>query len=137
MRLWHLWLIEYLPLELLKGQWEQLNDIYVNKPNDILIKFCYDYSQEDLLIYSNVVIKEMLERKIKVNFDVYREFFKGVPLRSSKFGMPPCYDYKMNHRYLRQCLYALQELHDCGGIKEDEWKPLYKEFIEDRKLIES
>lgn len=33
-----------------------------------------------------------------------------------------------NERYLKQCLYNLQEKYDCGGISEDEWKIIQDRF---------
>lgn len=33
-----------------------------------------------------------------------------------------------NERYLKQCLYNLQEKYDCGGISENEWKIIELQF---------
>ena len=33
-----------------------------------------------------------------------------------------------NDRYLTQCLYNLQEKHDCGGISTEEWNKISKKF---------
>ena len=33
-----------------------------------------------------------------------------------------------NHRYLKQCLYNLEEKYDCGGISREEWIPIYNKF---------
>lgn len=33
-----------------------------------------------------------------------------------------------NDRYLRQCLFNLQEKYDCGGIPEEEWKIIQENF---------
>lgn len=35
-----------------------------------------------------------------------------------------------NRRYLRQCLFNLQEKYDCGGISKDEWKLILDNFDE-------
>jgi hypothetical protein len=35
-----------------------------------------------------------------------------------------------NDRYLKQCLYNLQEKYDCGGISEEEWEKIAKKFQE-------
>ena len=33
-----------------------------------------------------------------------------------------------NTRYLRQCLYNLQEKYDCGGISKEEWYNIRRNF---------
>ena len=35
-----------------------------------------------------------------------------------------------NERYLLQCLYNLQEKHDCGAIPDEEWKILTNKYPE-------
>jgi hypothetical protein len=34
----------------------------------------------------------------------------------------------MNERYLKQCLYNLQEKYDCGGISQKEWQKIEDKF---------
>ena len=38
-----------------------------------------------------------------------------------------------NYRYLRQCLFNLQEKADCGGISNEEWNKISKKF---QKVLE-
>ena len=39
-----------------------------------------------------------------------------------------------NTRYLRQCLYNLQEKYDCGGIPKEEWDVISKKILKDDKV---
>lgn len=128
MRLWHVDLIPYLPRQQLLGQWRELNSIYKNQPNHILINFVYDYPKEDLLIYSNLVIKEMKNRGYKMNLDNFQRYFDGIYLPFTLPTLKHCFWGKMTNRYLKQCFYNLQEKHDCGGITDEEWEPIYNEF---------
>ena len=34
-----------------------------------------------------------------------------------------------NDRYLRQCLYNLQEKADCGGVSKEEWARITDHFV--------
>lgn len=40
------------------------------------------------------------------------------------------FKYWHNERYLKQCLFNLQEKYDCGGIPENEWKMIEEKFGE-------
>lgn len=124
MRLWHIELIKVLPRQQLLGQWRELNSIFKNQNKHILINFVYEYSKEDLLQYSYYILDEMEKRGYKFNtknFDVYFEY----TFVTKEFK---CFENKMNERYLKQCLYNLQEKFDCGGITKDEWDKIYNKF---------
>lgn len=127
MRLWHTDLIPYLPKNQLLGQWRELNSIYKLENKHILINFVYDYSKKHLYSYSNRIIDEMRKRNYKLNLNNFNRYFskKNDRLILDKTDIFPD---KMNTRYLRQCLYNLQEKFDCGGITKEEWKRIYDEF---------
>lgn len=120
MRLWHIDLIPYLPRQQLLGQWRELNSIYKNQPTHILINFVYGYPKEDLFVYSNFIIKEIKNRKYKINLENYFDYFRGVCI-THELSSNNCFEGKMTNRYLKQCFYNLQEKYDCGGITEEEW----------------
>lgn len=63
MRLWHYQLIPYLPKSQLLAQWRELNSIFKKQDKHILINYVYEYPEEDLEIYSFLVVEEMLKRK--------------------------------------------------------------------------
>ena len=126
MRLWHKDLIEVLPRQQLLGQWRELNSIYKKQDKHILINFVYEYGKKILCNYSKLVIDEMFKRGYKVNIHNYERYFNG-----SDYLLCPYEDifaYKMNERYLKQCLYNLQEKYDCGGISQEEWQRIEDKF---------
>lgn len=127
MRLWHKDLIPYLPKQQLLGQWRELNSIYKNQNRHILINFVYEYPKEDLYSYSNLIIDEMIERGYKFNLTNFYNYFD-----TEIYNLYPNYIFiiKMNDRYLKQCLYNLQEKYDCGGINNEEWKRIEDQFGE-------
>lgn len=126
MRLWHKDLIEVLPRQQLLGQWRELNSIYKKQDKHILINFVYNYPKEDLLNYSLIVIKEFLKRGYKFNMNNFNEYFGNLSWVENFSG--DIFKNKMNERYLKQCLYNLQEKYDCGGISQEEWQKIEDKF---------
>ena len=131
MRLFHKDLIEVLPRQQLLGQWRELNSIFKLKNRHILINFVYDYDFGHLLGYTNIVIAEMEKRDYKINLDNADNYFKPLIKENSGYKMPfyEClFEEKMNERYLKQCLYNLQEKADRGIITQEEWKKIEDKF---------
>lgn len=126
MRLWHKDLIEVLPRQQLLGQWRELNSIYKKQDKHILINFVYDYPKEDLLNYSVIVIQAFLKRGYKFNMNNFNEYFGNLSWIECFSG--DIFKEKMNDRYLKQCLYNLQEKYDCGGITKEEWQKIEDKF---------
>lgn len=128
MRLWHKDLIEVLPRQQLLGQWRELNSIYKKQDKHILINFVYEYDKQDLYNYSVKVWDEMRKRGYKVNSDNFCKYFdtNNTPwILNENNGT---FKEKMNERYLKQCLYNLQEKYDCGGISQEEWQKIEDKF---------
>ena len=134
MRLWHKDLIPYLPKLQLLSQWRECCCIAKNiadngTPNHILNKIM-EYPICDFSYYSNEVQREMMKRgynvseKSKNNF--YMNFHKINGIREGN-NKPMFFDWH-NERYLKQCLFNLQEKFDCGGIPKDEWKIIEDKF---------
>lgn len=134
MRLWHKDLVPYLPRLQLISQWRECCCIAKNiadngTPNHILVNKIMEYPICDFMYYSNEVQREMMKcgykvsEKSKNNF--YMNFHKinGIKEGNNK----PMFFGWHNERYLKQCLFNLQEKFDCGGIPKDEW-----EIIEDK-----
>lgn len=131
MRLFHKDLIEVLPRQQLLGQWRELNSIFKLQNRHILINFVYDYDFGHLLGYTNMVIAEMEKRGYKINLDNADNYFIPLIKENRGYKMPfyEClFEEKMNERYLKQCLYNLQEKYDCGGITQEEWKKIEDKF---------
>lgn len=74
MRLWHKSLIKFLPRTQLLALWRELNTIYVNQPNHILINYIYNYDKEYLFNYSKLVIGEMQNRGYKISEKSWKNF---------------------------------------------------------------
>lgn len=124
MRLWHTDLIPVLPRQQLLGQWRELNSIFKKQDKHILINFVYDYPKEDLMAYSLKVMSEMQNRGYRFNASNFHSYFRGINYKHILFPFAK----KMTDRYLRQCLYNLQEKYDCGGISEVEWEKINDAF---------
>lgn len=128
MRLWHTDLIPVLPRQQLLGQWRELNSIYKKKDKHILINFVYEYPEDDLFTYSILVMGEMIFRGYKIKTDNFKRYFEEYPQLRYKHTFPLPFQNKMRTRYLKQCLYNLQEKYDCGGIVQVEWDIIYQRF---------
>lgn len=133
-RLWHKDLIPYLPKNQLLGQWRECCCIAKNiadngTPNHILVNKIMDYPIEHFIAYTTLVKQEMQKRGYKC--DVSR-FTKWLEWDAFKILKNEIFEGWHNIRYLRQCLYNLQEKYDCGGISKEEWNKIeikFKEYI--------
>ena len=130
MRLWHQDLISVLPDKQLLSQWRELNSIYKKKDKHILINFIYQYSDLDLLIYSQLVIQEMIKRNFKIKSlnNYYKYFKKESPEIVEDLQMPwkieGDYVFKkhFDNIYLIICCYNLYEKAIRGQKGFDESK---------------
>lgn len=131
MRLWHKDLIPVLPRQQLLAQWRECcciaKNIAVNgTPNHILVNKILNYPLSHFRAYTNLIRKEMLERGYQCDmgkFTKHLKCFDDLPPYSEIFK-----DWH-NARYMKQCFYNLQEKYDCGGISDDEWDRIYKQYI--------
>lgn len=135
MRLRHYKLIPYLTDSQLKTQWKNLNTIFKNQPNQILINYIYDIILlPDLYRYSIKVILEIKSRGFKIksleNFEKFFDEFYTFE-ESKKLGyiedirIQPVYKKYHDNSYLRQCFYNLQEKYYRGQ----------KDFSKDRYSV--
>lgn len=135
MRLWHYALIPYLPKSQLLAQWRELNSIFKKQDNHILINYIYEYSKKDLCVYTEMVIKEMQKRKIKIkNLENCKNYFGECYKNHNWTSFKPFKDHH-NDRYLRQCFYNLQEKYDRGqkDFSKEQYEALtelYNEWLE-------
>ncbi len=103
MRLWHWQLIPYLPKSQLLAQWRELNSIFKKQDKHILINYVYEYPEEDLKIYSFLVVGELLDRGYKIknadnyNIDRFRAPFKN---HHNDEYMHICY-WNLREKYIR------------------------------------
>lgn len=140
MRLWHKDLIPYLPKLQLLSQWRECCAIcsnWANKgtPNHLLVNKVMDYPTVHFMEYVRLVVSEIIKRNYKVKAETQNIFCKNF----KKFGDPNetliganlkriLFENWHNERYLKQCLFNLQEKFDCGGIPKDEWKVIEDKF---------
>ena len=131
MRLWHKALIPYLPRQQLLGQWRECcciakNIVEKGTPNHILVNKIMRYQIDHFIKYSEMVCEEMDRRGYKTNynsFDKWILFASGLPVKYEDLFK----DWH-NTRYLKQCIFNLEEKHDCQGITDDEWNVILKGY---------
>lgn len=135
MRLWHKDLIQYLPRKQLIAQWRECcaiaSDIR-NKgtANHLLVNKVLS-SRGDFYAYCNFVVGELKRRNYKVSEKSMKICFDNIlscnnfETNSTHFEIFPEWH---NKRYLKQCLFNLQEKYDCGGIPEEDWKWIQETF---------
>lgn len=107
-------------------------------PNHLLVNKILEFPTIHFFIYSSMVVEEMRGRGYRVskrsldnfqeNYDSFKKnynFFKDGRLKPNDI-----FSRWHNERYLRQCLYNLQEKYDCGGVSEMSWSKITNEFGE-------
>lgn len=133
MRLWHKSLVEILPTNQLRGQWRECcliaKALHDGNLNHILVNRVKDYPIEHFLRYGELVQIEMLNRGFKADLG---KFVPHLENTSCDFGVivpyKSIFDGWHNDRYLRQCLYNLEEKAMAGGIPADEWQKIYNAY---------
>lgn len=139
MRIWHKDLIPVLPRQQLLGQWRECCAIAKSiaekgTPNHVLVNRVMEYPPNHFYWYSNLVCEEMIHRGYKLNADRYTRFVCSFDSVSKyyqcKTKNEDIFKDWHNDRYLRQCLYNLQEKFDAGAIPKDEWQQFTDRFPE-------
>lgn len=135
MRLWHKDIIELLPRQQLLGQWRELcciasNIKSNNTPNHLLVNKVLNFSWIHFKTYCLNVIDEMRKRGYKVCEEKLWKHQFWEETTHTEIDTNSLYLGWHNDRYLKQCLYNLQEKYDCGGISEEEWEKITKKFQE-------
>ena len=136
MRLWHKRLIPYLPQKQLVAQWRECcaiaRNIAVNgTPNHLLVNKILEFPTIHFFIYSSMVVEEMMNRGYKVSKSSLDNFQKNYEkFEDDRLETVDIFSRWHNDRYLRQCLFNLQEKYDCGGISEYCWTKIMDEFGE-------
>ena len=98
-----------------------------------------DYPLNHFYNYTSLVLDEFVNRGYKYNNDSYTKFVCNLDkvIGYENYELYNYYrpvDYNElfknwhNVRYLRQCLYNLQEKYDCGGISKEEWYNIERNF---------
>ena len=127
MRLWSYQLIPVLPNKMLVSQWREC--IAIKKQwekgtlKHRLVSYVMKHDDEYFAKYVDLVRSEMGRRGIKYQNKYFSEMicFYGF---DSKYKNYP----EHNDRYLKQCLYNLQEKADRGIITQEEWQKIEDKF---------
>ena len=133
MRLWHKELIDVLPRQQLLGQWRECCCLARNlsekgEYNHILVNRTGDYHIGHFFTYSiDYITAEMKRRGYKVDTNKFWKYFSiGNGYEIPEFE--ELFNKWHDERYLKQCLYNLQEKYDCKGITEEEWNKIAKKY---------
>ena len=132
MRLWHKDLIPYLPRQQLLSQWRECCCIAKSihdkgTPNHILVNKIMDYPIEHFIAYTTLVKQEMQKRNYKCDTS---RFTKWLKWDSFTILENEIFEDWHNERYLKQCLFNLEEKFMCGGITKEEWNVIVNKFKE-------
>lgn len=122
MRLWHKYLIPYLPQKQLVSQWRECCCIARNiskngTPNHVLVNKIMDYPQDEFNTYAMEVADEMEKRGYKVDKERFWKWRYDI----NTILLSGIFRAWHTRSYLMQCYYNLEEKYDCGAISEEEW----------------
>lgn len=151
MRLWHYDLLDVLPRQQLCSQLRECvaiaKDIYEKGiTNHILINPIMDYDLNHFRYYCILVIQEMekrgynvsdktrskLNQYINLSIGMVTNIFGGrlnVLVVTNNNEYEPLFDDWHTDRYLKQCLYNLEEKYDRGGISQEEWGKICDKYF--------
>ena len=130
MRIWHKDLIPVLPRQQLLGQWREIcliaKSIAENgTPNHVLVNKVMDYPLSHLWEYARLIHEEKKRRGYRGDFERFEQWIQQ-PLVDTIPEKAELFEGWHNGRYLRQCLYNLEEKADCGAIPDEEWIAIVK-----------
>ena len=137
MRLWHKDLISVLPKKQLLGQWRECCCIAKNisldgTPNHLLVNKIMHYPMSCFYTYGMSVAKEIKRRGYKCDVERFTHYFT-FPHETNIVPIEDIYIGWHNDRYLKQCVFNLQEKYDCGGLTVDEWKNILNYLVKVEK----
>ena len=132
MRLWHKDLIKVLPREQLVAQWRELSAIagsikMKGTPNHILVNKIMDYPLDHFITYAAAVRDEMTRRGYRTMDSVWNKIISVTSIYSI-FPLEKIFTEWMNAEYLEICYFNLKEKYLCGGIKQEDWEKIYREY---------
>lgn len=136
MRLWHKDLIPVLPEMQLRGQWRECvliaKALHENNLNHVLVNRVKDYPTEHFFQYCGTVYREMSVRGYKADSSrllQHTYIFKYIEaFRYQTVEYDDIFKDWHDKRYLRQCLYNLEEKAIAGGIPYQEWLKIVVKF---------
>ena len=131
MRLWHYKLIPVLPNKMLVSEWRECIAIKRQWEKGTLkhrlVSYVMEHSKEYFIEYVWLVQCELGRRNIKYQSKYYYEIYGFCESDINEDGEYTLYP-EHNDRYLKQCLYNLQEKADRGIITQEEWQKIEDKF---------
>lgn len=131
MRIWHWKSLPYLPNKMIVSQWRECIAIKRQWEKGTLkhrlVSYVINYPKDYFAWYTHQVYSEMLKRSIKCREKYMNEIISFCQYRLWQEDL--IYP-EHNDRYLKQCLYNLQEKADRGIISQREWKVIKDKFGE-------
>lgn len=129
MRLWHYKLIPYLPKEMLVSQWRECIAIKRQWEKGTLkhrlVSYVKEHDRSSFFRYVECVRDTMFDNGINFQNKYFIEIMNFCESNDNKkYDLYP----EHNDRYLKQCLYNLQEKYDRGIISEKEWELITEKF---------
>ena len=132
MRLWHYKLIPYLPKAMLVSQWRECIAIKRQWEKGTLkhrlVSYVMDYDTDLFNKYVSLICWEMDKRNIKYQNKYYDEIWEFCIDNGTRVIVLNTHYPEHNDRYLKQCLYNLQEKADRGIITQEEWQKIEDKF---------
>lgn len=125
MRIWAYDLIEVLPKKQLLAMRYELGDMIKQYPNikNGLVKFANNYDIASLGKYYTEVMFKICKRGYNINTKYDKALVELIKNKSKNLFDNKKFE-EDNDRYLKQCLYNLQEKYDRKIISEEEWEPI-------------
>lgn len=134
MRLWDWRLIPVLPNKMLVSEWRECIAIKRQWEKGTLkhrlVSYVMDYNKAYFMKYVLKITDELNIRNIKHNSKFLYELSDfccddklDIDVIFGELEYP-----QHNDRYLKQCLYNLQEKADRGIISKEEWEKIYEKF---------
>lgn len=124
MRLWHYKLIPVLPKKQLVSQWRECIAIKRQWEKGTLkhrlVSYVKNYDGEYFINYCYAILREMLKRGIKFQEKYMKEIGQFCENKEKKIP-ENVYYFEHDDRYLKQCLYNLEEKYDRGIISKEEF----------------
>lgn len=134
MRLWPYQMLDVLPRKQLLSQLRECAALSVvlqrdGKTNHMLINKIMDYDIREFRIYCKLVVGEFHKRGYKVAEKTLNKLqIEDFDLDESEYKNMKIFEGWHNDRYLKQCIYNLQEKYDCNGLTDEEWNKIVQKF---------
>lgn len=135
MRLWHYELLDVLPQQQLVSQWRECIAIKRQWGKGTLkhrlVSYVLNHGKAYFYQYTILLVNEMIKRKIKFNIKYVDEISDFCHINTAELKWRynnELYYPEHDKRYLKQCLFNLQEKYDRGIVSEEEWQKIYNKF---------